>query len=188
MNNKIITSVAIAIAIVITIIIFSLTQNEGFNEVKETKFKETTQIENMLQEIVDKKELNDSSLNPYSPAEREWNKSGPFLLDRSEYLLGEKLFVNLEYIDKNTKGEMIFSKIINNTHNYQYKKIKFDGSQSQSNFYIGMNLNHARGVCSTDKLIGNWELIFEGTNYESIKFKVLDQILPGMERNFERVC
>ena len=188
MNNKIIVSVAIAIIITITIIIFSLTQNEEFDEAKETKFKETTEIEDMLQEIVDNKKVNDSSLNPYSPAEREWNKSGPFLLDRSEYLLGEKLFVNLEYIDKNTKGEMIFSKIINNTHNYQYKKIKFDGSQSQSNFYIGMNLNHARGVCSTDKLIGNWELIFEGTNYESIKFKVLDQILPGMERNFERVC
>ena len=186
MNNKIIISVAIAI--VITIIIFSLTQNEEFNEVEEPRFKETTEISNVLQEIVDNKKLNDSSLNPYNPAEREWNKSGPFLLDRSEYFLGEKLFVNVQNIDKNTKGEMIFSKIINNTHNYQYKKIKFDGSQSQSNFYIGMNLNHARGVCSTDKLIGNWELIFEGTNYESIKFKVLDKILPGMERNFERVC
>ena len=186
MNNKIITSVAIAITI--TIIIFSLTQNEEFDEAKETKFKETTEIEDMLQEIVDKKELNDSSLNPYSPAEREWNKSGPFLLDRSEYVLGERLFVNLDNIDKNTKGQMIFSKILNDTHGYHYKKIKFDGSESQSNFYIGMSLNHARGVCSTDKLIGNWELIFEGTNYESIKFKVLDQILPGMERNFERVC
>ena len=186
MNNKIIISVAIAI--VITIIIFSLTQNEEFNEVEEPRFKETTEIGNVLQEIVDNKKLNDSSLNPYSPAEREWNKSGPFLLDRSEYLLGEKLFVNVQNIDKNTKGEMIFSKIINDTHNYQYKKIKFDGSDPQFNFYIGMSLNHARGVCSTDKLIGNWELIFEGTNYESIKFKVLDQILPGMERNFERVC
>ena len=186
MNNKIIISVAIAI--VITIIIFSLTQNEEFNEVEEPRFKETTEIGNVLQEIVDNKKLNDSSLNPYSPAEREWNKSGPFLLDRSEYLLGEKLFVNVQNIDKNTKGQMIFSKILNDTHGYHYKKIKFDGSESQSNFYIGMNLNHARGICTTDQLIGNWELIFEGTNYESIKFKVLDKIIPGHERQYVPQC
>ena len=186
MNNKIITSVAIAITI--TIIIFSLTQNEGFDEVKEQKFEDTTEIQNRLQEITDNKESNDSSLIPFSPSEREWNSSGPFLLDRSEYVLGEKLFVNLQNIDKNTKGEMIFSKILNDTHNYNYKKIKFDGSQPQSNFYIGMNLNHARGICTTDQLIGNWELIFEGTNYESIKFKILDKIIPGSERLYERVC
>jgi hypothetical protein len=188
MNNKIIVSVAIAIIITITIIIFSLTQNEEFDEAKETKFKETTEIENMLQEIVDNKKVNDSSLNPYSPAEREWNKSGPFLLDRNEYVLGERLFVNLEYLDKNTKGEMIFTKIINNTHSYEYKKIKFDGSKPQYNFYIGMNLNMPRGLCNVDQLIGNWELRFEGTNYESIKFKVLDEILPGSERLYEPVC
>ena len=186
MNNKIIISVAIAI--VITIIIFSLTQNEGFNEAKEQKFEETTEIQNQLQQIADNKERNDSSLTPFSPSEREWNRSGPFLLDRSEYVLGERLFVNLDNIDKNTKGQMIFSKILNDTHGYHYKKIKFDGSESQSNFYIGMNLNHARGICTTDQLIGNWELIFEGTNYESIKFKILDKILPGSERLYERVC
>ena len=86
MNNKIISSVAIAIAIII--IIFSLTQNEVFDEAKEPKFKDTTEIGNMLQEIVDNKEVNDSSLNPFIPTEREWNSSGPFLLDRSEYVLG----------------------------------------------------------------------------------------------------
>ena len=186
MNNKIISSVAIAIAIII--IIFSLTQNEVFDEAKEPKFKDTTEIGNMLQEIVDNKEVNDSSLNPFIPTEREWNSSGPFLLDRSEYVLGEKLFVNLESIDKNTKGEMIFSKIINNTHSYVYKQIEFDGSKPQNNFYIGMNLNAYRGVCNTDQLVGDWELIFSGTNYESIKFKVLDQILPGSEKVYERVC
>ena len=186
MNNKIISSIAIAITI--TIVIFTLTQNEVVDKTKELKIEESNEIGKALQEIADNKKTNEESVNPYYPSEREWIRSGPFLLDRNEYILGEKLFVNLESIDKNTKGEMIFSKIINNTHSYVYKQIEFDGSKPQNNFYIGMNLNAYRGVCNTDQLVGDWELIFSGTNYESIKFKVLDQILPGSEKVYERVC
>ena len=51
-----------------------------------------------------------------------------------------------------------------------------------------MNLNMPRGLCNVDQLIGNWELRFEGTNYDNIKFKVLDRILPGSERLYEPVC
>jgi hypothetical protein len=37
-------------------------------------------------------------------------------------------------------------------------------------------------------LIGNWELRFEGVDFESIKFKVLNEIIPGYERQFKTVC
>ena len=188
MNNKIITSVAIAIIITITIIIFSLTQNEEFDEAKETKFKETTEIENMLQEIVDNKKVNDSSLNPYSPAEREWNQSGPFLVDRSQYVLGEKIFVNIQNLDKNDMGHIIVAKIINSTHSQPYKKMQFDGSKPQQNFYVGIYPSIPKKFCTSDSLIGEWKVIFEGTEYESLKFKILNEIIPGMERNYQSVC
>ena len=122
------------------------------------------------------------------PAPKEWINSGPFFIDRSEYVLGEKMFINVGQIPKNLKGTMILSKILNSTHSYEYKKIKFDGSKPQNNFYIGMSLNMPRGLCNVDQLIGNWELIFEGTNYESIKFKVLDQYMLGSERLYTPVC
>ena len=67
-------------------------------------------------------------------------------------------------------------------------KIPFDGSYPQQNFYLGLTLNKARGLCTPDIFIGDWELIFRGTNYESIKFEVLDQFIPGQEDNYKPVC
>jgi len=190
-NEKIIITLAIVIAIAFGITIATYVFVQTPNEIednKNNKFGETDEIGSMLKKIEEDKIKNQQSENPYEPKEREWVSSGPFKLDRSEYVLGERLFINLDHLDKNTKGEMIFTKIINNTHTYQYKKIQFDGSKPQYNFYIGMNLNQQRGLCNADQLIGNWELRFEGTNYESIKFKVLDQILPGSEKLYEPVC
>ena len=188
-NNKTIILIAIAAALLIGIIIVVLvpTQNETVEE-ETSRLVETDQIHSVLKKIEDGKIANDNSENPYIPKEREWIQSGPFKIDRSEYVLGEKIFVNIDYIDKNTKGTMIFAKQINSTYYYEYKKIKFDGSKPQSNFYLGFNLNPVKGVCSVDKLIGDWIVIFEGTNFESLKFKLKDQIIPGMEKNYEPVC
>jgi hypothetical protein len=188
-NKKIIiiSAIIVTIAIGSTIVSFSPTEN-GIDGNENSRFTPTDDISSMLQKIENERTVNLGGENPYVPKEREWNTSGPFKLDRSEYVLGERLFVNLESMDEYTKGEMIFTKIINDTHSYHYKKIKFDGSKVQNNFYIGMNLNMPRGLCNVEQLIGNWELRFEGTNYESIKFKVLDQILPGSERNYKPRC
>ena len=103
-------------------------------------------------------------------------------------MLGEKVFINVNDLPKNTKGKIVFSKIINNTHSYEYKKLNFDSSYTQKNFYIGFTLNPVRGLCSADMLIGDWEVIFEGTPVKSLKFKVSDEIIPGMERSYEPVC
>ena len=189
MNKKIIIIITIIVTIAIgsTIVSFSPTENE-IDSNENSRFTGTDEIDSMLQKIEDNRIANEEGESPYEPKKREWVSSGPFKLDRSEYILGERLFVNLDYIDKNTKGQMIFSKIINDTHSYHYKKIKFDGSKVQNNFYIGMNLNMIRGLCNAEQLIGNWELRFEGTNYESIKFKVLDEILPGSEKSYQPVC
>ena len=189
MNNKTIILIAIAGALLIGIIIVVLvpTQNETVEE-ETSRLVETDQIHSVLKKIEDGKIANDNSEKPYIPKEREWIQSGPFKIDRSEYVLGEKIFVNIDYIDKNTKGTMIFAKQINSTYYYEYKKIKFDGSKPQSNFYLGFNLNPVKKVCSVDKLIGDWIVIFEGTNFESLKFKLKDQIIPGMERMYEPVC
>ena len=185
MDKKII--IVIPVLIVISVLItFNLTQNQIFEN--KTEDGEKSEIQNILNKIEKDRKENSESENPYYPKEREWIQSGPFLLDRSEYRLGEKIFINLDNMNINTKGKMIFSKIINNTHNYEYKKLDFDGSKSQSNFYLGLTLNSARGLCNAEKLVGNWEVIFEGTDYKSIKFKVLEEILPGSEENYQPVC
>ena len=186
MNKKIIISISGIIGI--AVIALSITQIE-INENQATQYLETSDnINTMLEKIEQNKIENDNSENPFKPKPREWIESGPFVIDRSEYVLGEKIFVNINYLDEKMKGEMVFAKIFNSTHMFEYKKIKFDSSKPQQNFYLGFNLNQARGICTTDMLIGDWELIFRGTNVPSLEFKVLDQIIPGMENNYKPVC
>jgi len=186
MDYKTIISILIAIVIVITIVTFSLTQNESIQ--KETMIDETNEISSMLQKIKEDKIKNDNSDNPFVPKEKEWIRSGPFLIDRSEYVMGEKIFVNLDNLPENMKGEMRFVKHYNSTHNQQYKIIGFDGSKPQNNFYLGIYPSLSRGFCTSDSLVGEWELMFSGTPYDSLDFKIVNQIIPGMENQFESVC
>jgi hypothetical protein len=190
MNNKIVISILLVITI--TVIGFSLIQNEitedKIEEEPLRQLQETDQISSILEKIEQDRIENEKRDTPYIPKEREWIKSGPFQIDRSEYVLGEKVFINVNDLPKNTKGKMVFSKIINNTHSYEYKKLNFDSSYTQKNFYIGFTLNPVRGLCSADMLIGDWEVIFEGTPVKSLKFKVIDKIIPGMENLYDPVC
>ena len=188
MNNlKIVIPIFVAVTIIV--IIFNLTQNEIIEEQIE-ELENTPEIQNMLEKIKKDKLENDSSDNPYMAIEREWIQSGPFQIDRSEYVLGEKAFVNIVNLNKNDKGTMIFTKIINSTHNLEYKKIRFDGSKPQQNFYLAFNLVEQRGICTVDQLIGDWELRFVGVDgkFNSLEFKIKNQLIPGTEKQFAPVC
>ena len=131
---------------------------------------------------------NDNSEKPYVPKEREWIRSGPFLVDRSEYVLGEKVFINMDNIPENVKGEIRFVKIFNSTHNQPYKSIAFDGSKKQNNFYLAIYPSIPLGFCTADSLVGDWKVVFTGTPFDAVDFKFVNQILPGMENQFEPVC
>ena len=206
MNKKIIISISILITI--SIIIFSLSQsgiieekelsqNEVIEEkelsqnevIEEKELSQNEVIEEKLKRIVEEKMKNDQSTNPYIPKEREWIKSGPFMIDRSEYLLGEKIFINIVDLDENTKGQMIFVKSINMTHFFEYKKISFDGSlKNNGNLYLPIHLNYLRGICTTDQLVGNWGILFEGTSIQPLTFILKDEIVPGQEETYKPQC
>jgi len=100
MNNlKIVIPIFVAVTIIV--IIFNLTQNEIIEEQIE-ELENTPEIQNMLEKIKKDKLENDSSDNPYMAIEREWIQSGPFQIDRSEYVLGEKAFINIVNLNENS--------------------------------------------------------------------------------------
>jgi hypothetical protein len=188
MNNKIVIPVSIIITILI--VVFSFTQNEIIENETLPEINDSSEIDTMINKIKKDKIENDGSENPYKPTEREWVQSGPFKIDRSQYALGEKLFVNVMKLDKNVKGEMQFTKIINNSHSWIYKTIDFDGSKPQQNFYLGFDLFDKRGICTADQLVGDWEVRFVGDKgeFESIEFKIINQTIPGKYDRFTPVC
>ena len=184
-NSKIVIPIFVTITIII--IIFNLTQNEIMKE-QVTEFKNPSEIEGLLNKVKIDKLENEKSEKPFVPKEREWIISGPFKIDRSEYLLGEKIFVNIETLDINEKGKVIFFRPINSTHYSPYHTMPFDGSGQRNNYYFTPDLSITKRICNTDELIGIWKIVFQGTNYLNLEFKIIEDILPGNEERYEPMC
>jgi hypothetical protein len=129
--------------------------------------------------------------------------SGPFQIEKYEYYLGEKIFMNAVDIPADASGEIIFFRPATDgvdrlPKEYQgipgeliakkvkYIGIKFDGEQkSNFNKYFEPRFNEWKGVCSTSDLVGEWIMTFSGTEYEPIHFTIIDQTMPGDTRTFE---
>ncbi len=79
---------------------------------------------------------------------------------------------------------------LNETHYDVYITIPFDGSQKITfNQYFKPSLNRGLGICTKDDLLGNWTVAFQGTDYNNLKFEIVDRYVPGEEENYEEpVC
>ena len=126
----------------------------------------------------------------YKPAPRDWQTSGPFQIDREQYVLGELVLVRIGDLATNEKGQIAFLRPLNETHYDVYMTIPFDGSQKITfNQYFKPSLSRGLGICSKADLLGNWTVVFQGTDYNNLKFEIVDRYIPGEEENYEEpVC
>jgi len=87
------------------------------------------------------------------------------------------------------KGETVFLRPLNSTHYSVYLTIPFDGANNAAyNYYLEPQLTKIKGYCSADDFIGEWRVVFRGTDYSNLEFRITEQILPGSESSFEPVC
>ena len=157
---------------------------DSFDENLRPVEQDTSEIEDKLDEI-ERKNLE----NQYTPKEREWITSGPFQIDRSEYVLGEKVFLRIGGLSYEEKGQVVFLMPSNGTHYTVYLSIPFDGAdKSAFNYYVEPDLSALKKICTVDELIGDWKIVFRGTDYPDLEFKVTEEILPGDEPDYEPVC
>jgi len=194
--SMIITS-SIVVGVILLIATFYYTQESELNEaimIEAPNFEqnlnnsdtgEITDIAKKLDDI--EKKANDNS---YTPAPREWITSGPFQVDRSKYLMGEKVFIKIGGLDVKEKGQIAFLKQTNDTHYTVFQTIPFDGAKkSLFNYYTDIKLSKVLGLCSVDDILGEWTVVFRGTDYADIKFEIINEILPGEEDSFTNsVC
>ena len=179
--------IPIFVVITIVVIIFNLTQNEIDKE-QIVELENSSEVEGLLDKIRNDKLENDKLENPHISKEREWITSGPFKIDRSEYLLGEKIFVNIDALDVHEKGKVVFLRPINNTHYSPYHIMPFSESGQRNNYYFTPDLSVGEGICSADELVGNWKVIFQGTENQDLEIKITKEIMPGSEKRYEPVC
>ena len=191
MNNKIVIP-AVIIAVVITGIVITVNINQSETmEVEDTINEELRPTEEITPEVQEKlDEIEQKNLeNTYTPKEREWITSGPFQIDRSEYILGEKIFLRVGGLSYEEKGQIVFLRPLNVTHYEVYLSIPFDGAERTAfNNYLQPSLSKNRGYCSGDDFVGDWRVVFRGTDYDNLEFKIIDQIMPGDEDIFQPVC
>ena len=178
------------VAIALALIVFS-NQNSGTMEVEDTLDKELRPDEEVTPDIQNKLDQIEKTANEnnYTPAPREWITSGPFQIDRSKYVLGEKIFLIIGGLKYQEKGQVVFLRPLNDTHYSVYQTIPFDGAKKNAfNYYIEPKLSKRDEICTSNDIVGNWTVVFRGTNYPNLKFEITDQILPGEESNYQPVC
>ena len=121
--------------------------------------------------------------------EEKWQRSGSFEVDKSQYNMGEKIFLSTANLLPEDKGTVQFLRPLNDTHHKLYIKIPFDGMQrTQFNYYFEPRYNEYRGICSMDDVAGNWIVKFSGTQYKDINFEILAQSSSWDDRTFEPIC
>ena len=118
--------------------------------------------------------------------EVKWIYSGPFGIEKTEYNIGEKIFMDIVDIPKEDKGTAIVFRPLNATHDTEYLSIDFDGSKKNNfNRYFEFKLNELKGICSRNDLIGDWYIKFIGVEYEDLDFRVINQTSSWDTRTFE---
>ena len=186
--NKVVPIIAVIAVIAVIAINFD---ESDVMEVEDTMDRELKPSEEVIPEIQDRLDEIEKTnqKNEYNPKPREWITSGPFQIDRSEYILGEKVFLIIGGLQENEKGQVAFYRPVNDTHATVYASIPFDGmKKSVFNYYIEPDLSKSSKICTVNDLVGDWKVVFRGTNYPDLKFKVTDEILPGDEEAYQAVC
>ena len=121
--------------------------------------------------------------------EEEWIKSGPFSIDRTEYNLGEKIFIVVDGLKQEDKGKVIFFRPLNSTAWSNYITMDFDGTnKAEFNLYFEPQLSEIKKICSINQLLGQWVVKFSGTEYPDINFKIMNQTSSWDTRTFDPVC
>ena len=129
--------------------------------------------------------------------------SGPFQIEKFEYYLGEKIFINAIDVPADASGEIIFFRpALDGINKYpkefegispesistkiKYLGVKYDGNDKQNfNKYFEPRLSEWKGICSANQIVGEWVMAFSGTQYEPIHFTIINQTMPGDTRTFE---
>jgi len=111
--------------------------------------------------------------------------SGPFAILKYEYKLGERVFLVVDGLKENEKGNIkIFT-----PEDKLFLKISFDGfGKSSFNQYFKPDTAKISVACDPEELVGIWTVVFEGVIYQPIKFEFINEYILGGEADIEYVC
>lgn len=112
--------------------------------------------------------------------EVQWKSSGPFAIDKSNYKLGENIFISVHGLKPKEIGNIVFILPGGKT----WTTIPFNGtSKSDFNFYLKPDTSAVHKIFNPADLVGQWSVEFEGVKYDPLHFEILNEFIPGGEQD-----
>ncbi len=110
--------------------------------------------------------------------EEPWNWSGPFAINKNQYKLGEKIFINIVNLQPNDIGTFQFYL----PDGREWMGFPFNGTEKSSfKRYFEPDTSRYMGVYEPEQLVGTWKIVFNGTSYQPITFEIINEYEPGEE-------
>ena len=106
----------------------------------------------------------------------KWVTSGPFSINKSQYKLGENIFMIVSDLKPTDVGQILVVAPNGNT----YSTIPFNGTMKSSfKQFFKPNTLASLGLCNATSLTGHWNILFKGVSYKSIPFEIVNEYIPG---------
>lgn len=116
--------------------------------------------------------------------ENRWIISGPFAINKDHYKLAEYVFMSVQGLQPTDVGKIL----ILSPNNKVYDTIPFNGTMKNSfKQYFKPNTQRSLALCTPEELVGNWTLVFQGTQYKPIPFKLINDWISGGQAEIKPV-
>lgn len=117
-----------------------------------------------------------------SEIKQQWIVSGPFAISKSQYKIGENVFMTVNGLLPNEIGNIW----IISPQNKTWTVIPFNGTaKDHFNYYFKPDTSKASRISSTDELVGRWQVIFDLVKYQPLSFEIINETLPGFTADEE---
>jgi len=110
----------------------------------------------------------------------QWISSGPFAISKSQYKLGENVFMTVHGLKPIENGQIVF--IL--PSGKPYVTIPFNGTlKTDFNYYFKPDTSAQLKIYSPQDLVGTWRVVFQGVAYKPISFEFINEFMPGEEND-----
>lgn len=113
-----------------------------------------------------------------------WISSGPFAIDKSQYKIGENIFLSVHGLKPNEVGNII----ILSPHDVTWTAVPFNGTlKTDFNYYFKPETSRALKIYNPEDLVGTWSVVFQGLTYDPLSFEIVNEFLPGAESDIQPI-
>ncbi|MDE1830588.1 MAG: hypothetical protein KGI25_09715 [Thaumarchaeota archaeon] len=114
----------------------------------------------------------------------KWVTSGPFSITNSTFRLGDNVFMVVTGLKPTDVGKMI----IQDPKGGIFSQVPFNGTEkSDFNYFFKPNTERIEKLCTPQDLVGNWTIEFQGTSYNPISFRVINEWVPGSQAEIKAI-